>query len=134
MVLRQQQQLFETRWDGNEKSVNEIDPQQSHIWSSVTLYSNEVIKKRKEWFSAFISNHEELNENKILNFHRFAGDGDETNDVLMNRNNELFTVSITLLHQQNKISKLHYVDLLSKDVFVKETRHTSSVTTLHETA
>lgn len=134
LVIRQQQQLYETRWDGSEKAVAEIDPRQSHIWSSVTLYSEEVIKKRKEWFDAFISNNAAITANNILNFHRFAGDGDSANDVLMNRNNELFTVSITLLHQQSHISKLHYYDLVSNEEFVHEADHSIPVTAFHESA
>ena len=134
LVIRLQQQLCEVRWDGSEKTVSEIDPLQSHIWSSVTLYTDEIVQKRKEWFNAFISNKTELNANNILNFHRFAGDGDSANDVLMNRNNELFTVSITLLHQQNKISKLHYYDLLTNETFTEQADHSIPVTSIHEPA
>ena len=133
-VIRQQQQLYETRWDGTEKTVSEIDPQQSHIWSSVTLYSDEVIQKRKEWFDAFVKKNAEINANNILNFHRFAGDGDTANDVLMNRNNELFTVSITMLHQQQRVSILHYYDLLSNETYVQEANHSTLVTAFHESA
>lgn len=134
LVIRLKQQLYETRWNGSEKSVTEIDPLKPHIWSSVTLYADEVIQKRKEWFDAFISSNAEIKANNILHFHRFGGDGDSANDVLMNRNNELFTVSISLLHQQNQISKLHYYDLLTKEESNHQADHSIPVTALHESA
>lgn len=134
LIIRDHEYLLEARWDGNEKAISELDPLQPAIWSSVTLYSNEAIKKREAWFKSFTRNHSELNANNILNFHRFAGDGDETNDVLMNRNNEYLTVSITSLQQQNKISKLHYYDLLSNETFIQEANHTIPVIALHESA
>lgn len=134
LVIRLQDQLYETRWDGSEKTITEIDHLQLHIWSSVTLYSDAIIKKRQDWFDAFIGNKAEINANNILNFHRFAGDGDSANDVLMNRNNELFTVSITLLHQQNQISKLHYCDMLTNETFTEQTDHSNKVTAIHESA
>jgi hypothetical protein len=70
-----------------------------------------VIARRKEWFETFIRNNGTVNDHHILNFHLFAGDGDKTNDVLMNRNNELFTVSITQLERNGNDSVFHYFDL-----------------------
>jgi len=134
LVIRDHQYLIEARWDGHEKAISELNPQQPSIWSSVTLYGDEVIKKRENWFKTFISNHDVFNENNILNFHRFAGDGDQANDVLMHRDNEYLTVSITSLQQQHQISKMHYYDLLSNEIFVLETDHTIPVTILHESA
>ena len=132
LVIRQQQHLFEVRWDGIEKTIVELDASKTYIWSSATLYSKEVIQKRKEWFHSFIENNKVLGANHILNFHRFAGDGDKTNDVLMNRNGELFTVSITLLHRQNDGSAFHYYDLKNNATAQEQFIHPQSVTLLNE--
>jgi uncharacterized protein with NRDE domain len=111
LVIRQHHYLFEAVWDGNEKTLTECDVQKPRIWSSVTLYAPEVIARRKEWFESFIKNNGKVDANHILNFHHFAGDGDKTNDVMMNRNDELFTVSISQLHRTNSDSAFHYFDL-----------------------
>lgn len=132
LVIRQQDALFETRWDGNEKFIKELDPLQSYIWSSATLYPEDVIQKRKEWFHSFLSNHSSVEKNHILNFHRFAGDGDRANDVLMNRNDELFTVSISLLERKHETSEFHYFDLLHNETFAQEVLHSNPVTVADE--
>ena len=132
LVIRQGGQLFETRWDGQEKAIKEIDPLSPHIWSSVTLYDNEVIEKRKSWFELFLKEYTSIGSKEILHFHRFAGDGDEQNDVLMNRSNELFTVSITQLHRQKELSNMHYHDLVSDQISTQEFNH--SISSLHASA
>ena len=132
LVIRQGGQLFETRWDGQEKTIKEIDPLSPHIWSSVTLYDNEVVEKRKNWFELFLKEYTTIGSKEILHFHRFAGDGDEQNDVLMNRSNELFTVSITQLHRQKELSNMHYHDLVSDQISTQEFNH--SISSLHASA
>ncbi|NCU05457.1 MAG: NRDE family protein [Chitinophagaceae bacterium] len=129
LVIRQGEQLFETRWDGQEKSIAELDAGASCIWSSVTLYDKDVIEKRKNWFELFQKEYKESGSKEILHFHRFAGDGDEQNDVLMNRNNEMFTVSITQLQRQNELSYMHYHDLLNGENFTQAFNH--SISSLH---
>lgn len=132
LIIRQLQHLFEARWDGNEKKIMELNSNQSFIWSSATLYSKEVIQKRKKWFHSFIENNKQVDEKHILNFHRFAGDGDQANDVLMNRSGELFTVSITLLHRQNDESSFQYFDLNANTTVLEHFIHPQSVTLLNE--
>lgn len=129
LVIRQAEQLFETRWDGQEKHIVELDAASAHIWSSVTLYSSEVIEKRKAWFDTFQKEYNETGSKEILHFHRFAGDGDSTNDVLMNRNNEMLTVSITQIHRQDELSFMHYHDLQEGKVYSQEFNH--SISQLH---
>jgi uncharacterized protein with NRDE domain len=132
LVIRQQQYLFLTRWDGMDKTIEELDPAKGYIWSSSTLYSNEVIRKRKEWFDLFLTQHQDAGVDEILNFHRFAGDGDETNDVLMNRNDELFTVSITQLYRNQLNSLFQYYDLQNADHSAHEFLHQMPVTTYND--
>src|SRR5687767_6951963 len=40
-------QLFECRWTGTQKYVTQLPVNQPHIWSSATLYDEEVAEKRK---------------------------------------------------------------------------------------
>lgn len=131
LVIRQANQLFETKWDGQEKTIAELDSSRPYIWSSVTLYDAAVIEKRKNWFDLFLKEYASIGSKEILHFHRFAGDGDEKNDVLMNRN-ELFTVSITQLHREKEISQVHYHDLLSEQISTQQFNH--SISSLHASA
>ena len=126
LVIRQQQYLFEAVWDGEEKVLTECDVLQPRIWSSATLYAPDIVAKRREWFQTFIQKNTIPDDNQILYFHHFAGDGDTTNDVRMNRNGELFTVSISILNRNDLDSSFQYFDLrnneTTKHLFTHQTQ------------
>ena len=48
LVLFVQEQLFECRWDGAKKYVDELETHRPHIWSSVTLYDEAVRVEREQ--------------------------------------------------------------------------------------
>jgi hypothetical protein len=109
--------LFECVWDGRKKSVSEKDASIPHIWSSVTLYEAEVIERRKQWFNNWLELQKDKapSVNDILHFHQFTGDGDSHNDLLMNRNGHVFTVSITSIEINAVTGVMHYLDLQNKN-------------------
>lgn len=110
-ILLEQNSLYEFRWDGAEKYCKQLSPQQPHIWSSATLYDGLVVKKREQWFSSFLNNTVSPTQSDILNFHRFTGDGDLNNDLLMNRSNGLSTVSITGMLLTAERGSIKYLDI-----------------------
>src|SRR5256885_16059260 len=77
-----------------------------HICSSATLYDEEVINKRKSWFEEWLVLHPAPTQDEIMRFHQFTGDGESHNDLLMNPDGKVFTVSITsALIRDDKIRK-----------------------------
>jgi len=115
IVLYCHGRLYECRWDGQSKHQKILNPQQPHIWSSVTLYEEPVVKKREQWFLSWIKNNISPSQNDILQFHQFTGDGDVQNDLLMNRDNCMLTVSITGIEWKNDSATIQYSDLLKKE-------------------
>ena len=103
--------LFEARWDGEQKYFAQINEKDTHIWSSSTLYSPETISIRKQWFEQWLTETDSPNATSIFNFHRFAGDGDSTNSILMNRNDEMLTVSITGIDISMDAATMQHFDL-----------------------
>ncbi|MES2847579.1 MAG: NRDE family protein [Bacteroidota bacterium] len=103
--------LFEARWDGEQKHFTQLDEKDTYIWSSATLYTPEIINKRKKWFEKWVVENPYPTAASIFDFHCFAGDGDSTNSVLMNRNNEMLTVSITGIDIRMDTSTMHHFDL-----------------------
>lgn len=103
--------LFECRWDGQEKHCKQYDESLPQIWSSVTLYDEEVITKRNSWFFDWLQSQKSITQDDILHFHQFTGDGDPNNDLLMNRQGKVFTVSVTSLCLQKKTASFVYLDL-----------------------
>lgn len=112
--------LYECRWDGARKYVKQKDASLPHIWSSVTLYTDEVIHTREQWFRDWLRKNPAPDQADILNFHRFTGDGDTWNGLTMNRDGETFTVSITSVVLNDGTASMEYLDL-------KNNQHTTSV-------
>jgi len=103
--------LFECRWDGKQKFTKLLDGEVPHIWSSVTLYDEEIISKRSAWFENWLHSNAEPSRDDILHFHQFTGDGDTHNDLRMNRNGKVFTVSVTSLSITAQNASMQYLDL-----------------------
>ena len=110
-------EFYEYRWDGSILHQTKIDSSIPHIWSSVTLYTDEIILQRKRWFQEWLDSHKHFSVDEITHFHQFAGEGDEENNVLMKRNNGIQTVSITSIELENKKLSMKYNDLLKNAEF-----------------
>ena len=119
-VIWDDARLFECRWDGQRKHSKEMDRQQPHIWSSCTLYDEEVVTKRKQWFTNWLQQHPNPTQDDILHFHQFTGDGDAHNDLLMDRDGKVFTVSVTSVAMQGQKALLEYVDVKSGNTELEE--------------
>ncbi|MGL6267976.1 MAG: NRDE family protein [Chitinophagaceae bacterium] len=119
-VIWEADRLFETRWDGKQKHTLELDTKKPHIWSSATLYSEEVISRRKSWFSQWQQQNPEPSLDDILHFHQFTGDGDSFNDLMMNRNGQVYTVSITGIELRENSGLMKYIDLKNKLHYTEE--------------
>lgn len=103
-------QLFEFRWNSKERFLRELDIHHSYIWSSATLYNTEISNKRKEWFKQWQLRNLSPSQYEIIHFHLTAGDGDAYDNLKMNRDNQLFTVSISSILIGKNYSDFIYVD------------------------
>ncbi len=112
LLLMEVDQLTELRWTGQRLFRHDKDPNQSHIWSSVTLYTPEVMKKRENWFQNWQLNHPTPSVTDVRQFHQVTGDGDQENDLLMNRNHQLFTVSLTSVRHHPGQTEMIYEDFV----------------------
>ncbi|QNK64768.1 NRDE family protein [Pedobacter sp. PAMC26386] len=118
LVLYSGGQLRTLRWDGLRKHNLLMDESIPHIWSSVTLYEQEIVNDRERWFKTWIESDQELNKDKILHFHRFAGNGDPENDLIIDRKSKLSTVSITSVFVSSFSTCLTYLDLKANQKYV----------------
>ncbi len=117
LVLYQDQQLYQLRWDGSEKEKQTLDSSQNHVWSSSTLYPKEIREKRAQWFTTFLDTKPEVTETEMLHFHRYTEEGNQQNGLVINRNDTMKTLSITqTVIEKNKVV-LHYSDLINQNEF-----------------
>ncbi|MDZ7935921.1 MAG: NRDE family protein [Emticicia sp.] len=110
--------INELRWTGSQILQKEINAESPHIWSSVTLYSPEIRREREQWFADFLQKNPDCTEEDALNFHHFGGKGDVQNDIKMNRENKLKTLSVTQFSISNENFLVRYQDLQKEKDFV----------------
>ena len=103
--------LTEFVWDGVKKHLKKL-PQKPLIWSSSTLYTNDVKNMRKKWFTDWQYNHD-FNQKSILKFHHKAGIGDDNIDVVLKRK-MVGTVSITSVMKNEMDVNMYYEDIAIK--------------------
>jgi uncharacterized protein with NRDE domain len=116
MVIYDNGKLYDFRWDEEERHIKEFPTDDYHIWSSATLYDKPIREKREQWFADWLEKNDEYDLASILDFHFNAGDGDPWNDVIMNRNGMVQTVSVTSIIKTHQSAEMLYHDLLREEV------------------
>ena len=104
------------RWDEEKTHIKPLDIEQSYIWSSATLYPQDIKEKRVSWFESWKNTKPNYERNSILDFHKNAGDGDPLNDIIMNRGGVVQTVSITSIVKANGHIDMQYIDLINDQI------------------
>ncbi|MBF4470159.1 NRDE family protein [Flavobacterium sp. HJJ] len=119
LVLFQDKQLFQLRWNGIEKAAVDLEIDKNYIWSSSTLYSKEIREERASWFYTFLANNPVITEDKMLHFHRYTEKDDKEHGLIINRNNEMKTLSITQsVIEKNKVI-INHLDLIAEKEYSK---------------
>jgi uncharacterized protein with NRDE domain len=108
IVLFQENQLFQLRWNGSEKTTKVLDAYQNHIWSSATLYEKNIREKRQLWFTDFLDKNNEPLADTIFDFHQKTKNNDLENGLCIARSNGMKTVSISqCVIKSDKLIILH---------------------------
>lgn len=117
LVLFENQNLYQLRWDGNNKEKSSLDTNHNYIWSSTTLYPKEVRENRARWFFDYMNSKAEFYEQDMYNFHRYTENENSENGLVINRNDFLKTLSITQTIIENKGAKMKHYDLINQKEF-----------------
>ena len=75
--------FYELVWDGLNKHFTEL-PKEPKIWSSSTLYSQEMKDERKQWFAKFKSENDFTSDN-AKQFHKITHKDNKEYGVVMDR-------------------------------------------------
>ncbi len=109
LVLYQNQNLYQLRWNGLDRETVLLDTNKNYVWSSSTLYPKDIREKRAEWFYEFLETKPTISEKEMFNFHRYTENENLENGLIINRNDNLKTLSITqTVLEDNKVSMMHY--------------------------
>ena len=106
--------FMELIWDGQQKHTRQIDTSENHIWASATLYSEQERENRKQWFKKFLDQNKTIKTDDIIDFHTGSFTDDKANDMLMQRNAELKTLSVSQINILPNSTSFIYKDLDQK--------------------
>jgi uncharacterized protein with NRDE domain len=113
MVIYSYHTLYEFRWDGIKKYIKKLDKSTSHIYSSCTLYNEEVQKMRRDYFYQATKESNLLSLEQIRFLHHTGGPDDPYNAYVMNRDEKVKTISISHIVSNYilKTAKLYFENL-----------------------
>jgi hypothetical protein len=111
IILFEKGILYQLRWNGMKKQVLLPDVHSAHIWSSVTLYTDEVIAQRKKMFQQFIRHNPEPGSEAILQFHQ-PDNADKENGFTIKRKSGMQTQSVTQVNIKASHCFMNYHDLI----------------------
>ncbi len=111
LVIVDDGNLIDFRWDGTEVYMGMRDEESCHIWSSAMLYPLEIKEKRETLFSDWLSTKESISKEDILDFHRNGKVGDPKYDLVMNRGELVRTVSITSVVSKDEQFSMEHVSV-----------------------
>lgn len=110
LVVWNEDNLFQLVWDGKNKHEIILEPNQPYLWSSSTIYDCQVRARRSEYFHQWIGTIVPVSSLSVLNF--FKSIADSENGFLINRNEQIKTLSYTFIELQlNDSAEMRYYDL-----------------------
>jgi len=110
--LKQNGTLWEMRWDEYEKFVTSLPADMPNMWSSVTLFDEAMIERRKKRFDEWRLSQKNITGEDIRWFHEHGGEGFERMNLSLNKG-ATHTLSITGIEISEDRSVMYYHDLVS---------------------
>lgn len=100
---------LEVIWDGKQKHIRVLS-HQPKIWSSSTLYTKDMHKDRKEWFSELLKTEEDPSFDSVIKFHLNESFGTPDTSIKMKRPG-VETVSVTSIVKNDFGVVMFYKDI-----------------------
>lgn len=116
MIIATIKKLYQFRWDGKIKVVDNLDTQLPYIWSSSTLYTPEMTLKRALWYKNHIADKTIFTSEDADFIHRKGTVGDPTQDYIMNRDNIVRTISISRVNVDEEQVSFRFENLIDPGV------------------
>lgn len=110
----EKRRAYELVWDGSLKHFQEL-AEEPKIWSSSTLYDQEMKKDRVQWFQEWLSVHKEFDREEIFTFHQSTDKG-TTGTTLKMKRPFVETVSVTSVERKQENTSLRYLDLKNDSI------------------
>jgi Transport and Golgi organisation 2 len=107
LIALSPRQVLEFVWDGKTLHQKTRDADESHIWSSSTLYDRTVKQGREEMFRVFIEKNQAAED--LINLHKTQIDNDLKKSLFVNIEDRIKTVAITQAYSESDGMRLQYL-------------------------
>lgn len=104
---------YELVWDEENKHFNKL-PEEPKIWSSSTLYTQEMKEMRKEWFQDFLEEVKVNTQEDIVKFHKSEHLGSADVTLKMKRPS-VETVSVTSVKKDKDVIEMNYLEFVNTE-------------------
>ena len=120
--------LYEFRWDGNQKHLNQLDDQANHIWSSCTLYTPEEANEKATLFQQYLEGKHSAED--LLTIHL---SGVESNAEIFKYHGipEIETLSITQIQLLDEHARMTYHMAQNSAVYEMCLTHQNKMSTIN---
>ena len=108
-----ERKAFELVWDGEAKYFSKLKDI-PRIWSSATLYTEEMKEDRRKWFGDWLKSNPKFSQEAILDFHHRKNLGEKGSSIFMYRP-YVETVSITSVIKNEKEVSMLYEDVVREE-------------------
>lgn len=123
LIAATHHELWKLEWNGRERCVCTLDTERPQVWSSPTLYDAAVRAERSAHFHGLLARHSWPGPDALWDFHQRPHLEDVRHAVVMQREGDLRTVSITQASVENSgLVTMRYRDLLSDEERTRELR------------
>ncbi len=112
LLVLEGQQPYQLQWSGEEKFTDELEINQTYIWSSSTLYTPDIQQQRADWFVKYMNENKEISAEKMNFFHKNTEPKDDKNGLIINRDNLYKTLSVTQAVISGNSVFVHHSDLI----------------------
>ncbi|MFY7900973.1 MAG: NRDE family protein [Chitinophagaceae bacterium] len=128
IILFLQQRLYQCIWDAQQLHVQLLSTNESHIWSSITIYPPKIIAFKQQEFLKLINSRNELNTDDILQFHKEMALINVSKKYIELMDENMVTVSITTVTVTNHQAVLSYQDCsTNSNYFHSIALHTNAI-------
>ncbi|MGC4101831.1 NRDE family protein [Ferruginibacter sp.] len=110
IILFENKNLYRLVWDGMNKHVLPMQETNAHIFSSATLYEENIQQLRKEWLAEFMQQ-QIINSEALLHFHSNYKNTDKQNGMVIERPGGCSTLSISQAVITQQATVIKHVDL-----------------------
>ena len=110
--------IWEFRWDAAQKFIKKLESNQKYIWSSATLYNDNIRDQKEEWFIKYLNDTTNNTTENIFKFHSSFEVKIDSNMELIKRYKELQTVSTTQVTIHNNEFKMTYQDFVNNKITI----------------